>query len=267
MMGMHISPANATLGATITEVKLRDLSESEWCEIEEAFHEHGVLTFPGQHLTEDEQVAFARRFGELEHVSVPISNQRRDGSVLKDDEHRYWILRGNERWHHDSSFMPLAAKASCLTAVTVPSWGGQTEWADARAGYDALDVETRRLLSGLCARHSNYWSHEELGQPTHTGEGYGFHTLGAPLRPLVKIHPVTGRKAVYSGRHAYGIEGFDPNTSKYFLLGLIDSIAKRRRVWALIGNQATLRYSTTAASCTGCSPMTTQSRGLCDTPV
>ncbi len=233
IMTISIEPSGVSLGATVTNVRLGQLGPSEWATIKEAFHEYGVLTFPKQFLSEEEQIGFAGRFGKLEHVSVPISNQRKDGTVLQDDVHRYWILRGNERWHHDSSFMPLAAKASSLTAMVVPSSGGQTEWADARAGYDALDSATREKLGSLCARHSNYWSHEQLGQPTHTGEGYGFHTLGAPLRPLVKIHPVTGRKAVYSGRHAYGIEGFSADQSFTFLKELIESIAQPPRVWGI----------------------------------
>ena len=232
-MSISIVPSDATLGATITNVKLGQLDSREWNAIEDAFNEFGVLTFPSQHLSEDEQIGFARRFGELEHVSVPISNQRKDGSVVDDEAHRFWILRGNERWHHDSSFMPLAAKASSLTAMVVPSWGGRTEWADARAGYDAMDGDLQETLATLCARHSNYWSHEELGQPTETGESYGFHTHGAPLRSLVKIHPATGRKAVYSGRHAYGIEGFSPEHSAKFLKQLIEFIAQPPRVWGI----------------------------------
>ena len=230
---MKITPSGETLGATISDVRLATLDEPSWTQVEEAFHEFGVLVFPQQHLAESEQIAFASRFGDLEHVSVPITNQQKDGSVLEDDEHRYWILRGNERWHHDSSFMPLAAKASSLTAVVVPTWGGQTEWADARAGYDALDDQTKEVLGRLCARHSNYWSHEQLGQPTETGQSYGWHTLGAPLRPLVKVHPATRRKAVYSGRHAYGVEGFSPEDSAKFLKELIEFIAQPPRTWGI----------------------------------
>ena len=230
---MNIKPSEASLGATITNVLLGDLQPSEWTEIEAAFLEYGVLVFPAQYLTEKQQISFAIRFGDLEHVSVPITNQRKDGSVLDEAEHRYWILRGNERWHHDSSFMPLAAKASSLTAMIVPPEGGQTEWADARAGYDALDEKAKELISSLSARHSNYWSHEELGQDTHTGEGYGFHVHGAPLRPLVKLHPETRKNAVYSGRHAYGIEGFSAEDSKDFLKHLIEFIAQPPRIWGI----------------------------------
>ena len=133
----------------VEEVELTE----PWKAVERAFHEHAVLVFPGQNLTEDEQVAFAKRFGDLELLApdpeqkaVAISNQKPDGSILGVDEHRFKSLRGNEGWHTDSSYMPLAAKASILSAQVVPSAGGETEWADMRAAYDALDDETRIVV-------------------------------------------------------------------------------------------------------------------------
>jgi alpha-ketoglutarate-dependent taurine dioxygenase len=179
-----------------------------------------VLVFPGQHLAEDQQVAFAKRFGEIELLApdpeqkaVAISNQKPDGTVFAADEHRFKSLRGNEGWHTDSSYMPLAAKASVLSAQVVPAAAGETEWADMRAAYDALDEATRRRIAGLSAHHSLYHSQARIGHVVETGAGYGFHTKGAPRRPLVKVHPVTGRPALFIGRHAYGIPGLDPAES------------------------------------------------------
>ncbi len=232
---MHptIRPKDATLGATITDIDLAHLDAAAWALVEEAFLEYGVLIFPGQHLADDEQVAFASRFGNLEHVLALIANQRKDGSILGADEHRYWILRGNERWHIDSSFMPLAAKSSCLTAMAVPDAGGDTEWADMRAGYQALDEAVKRRIEGLSAYHSNYYSHEMLGAAAvggATGDGYGFHVYGAPLRPLVKTHPETGRKSLYIGRHAYGIPGMTEAESAALLRELLEFAAQPPRI-------------------------------------
>ena len=138
----------ATLGAIVTGVDLSALDDAEWQAIEAAFHEHALLLFPGQHLTSEAQVCFGLRFGEIEHLFgdtgiVPISNQRLDGSLMEDHEPAMEIMRGNEGWHTDSSYMPLAAKASVLSARVVPPSGGETEWADMRAAWDALDDETR----------------------------------------------------------------------------------------------------------------------------
>ncbi|MEE8041196.1 MAG: TauD/TfdA family dioxygenase [Pseudomonadales bacterium] len=227
-----IQPKDATLGATITDIDLANLDDATWQIVEDAFLAYGVLIFPGQHLSDDEQVAFASRFGDLEHVLAPITNKGPDGSILADDEHRYWILRGNERWHIDSSFMPLAAKASCLTAMAVPDSGGETQWADMRAGYEALGDAMKNRVDALSALHSNYYSHEKLGQYAETGDGYGFHTHGAPLRPLAKVHPVTGRKSLYIGRHAYGIPGMTEAESDAFLTELVEFAARPPRTTA-----------------------------------
>ncbi|HEX6776182.1 MAG TPA: TauD/TfdA family dioxygenase, partial [Methylomirabilota bacterium] len=121
-MEPKVTPIDATLGAIVTGFALSQMDASAWKTVEQAFHDHAVLVFPGQHLTEDEQVAFANRFGDLELLApdpaqkaVAISNQKPDGTVMTADEHRFKSLRGNEGWHTDSSYMPLAAKASVLS--------------------------------------------------------------------------------------------------------------------------------------------------------
>ena len=151
-----VTPIAATLGAVVTNLSLARMDAATWTTVEDAFHQYAVLVFPGQHLTEAEQVAFANRFGDIELLAadpeqkaVAISNQKADGTMLQADEHRYKSLRGNEGWHTDSSYMPLAAKASVLSAQVVPSKDGETEWADMRAAYDALDETTRRRMAEL----------------------------------------------------------------------------------------------------------------------
>jgi len=235
----RITPINATLGAVVTGLSLAKMDEATWKIVEQAFHDHAVLVFPGQHLAEDEQVAFANRFGDIELLApdptlkaVAISNQKPDGTVLHAEEDRYKSLRGNEGWHTDSSYMPLAAKASVLSAQIVPSTQGETEWADMRAAYAALDEATRRRIAGRSAYHSLYHSQAQIGHVVQTGGGYGFHAKGAPLRPLVKVHPVTGRPALYIGRHAYGIPGLDPAESRKLLADLVDFACRPPRTYA-----------------------------------
>ncbi|MGI9336679.1 MAG: TauD/TfdA dioxygenase family protein, partial [Gammaproteobacteria bacterium] len=209
-----VTSTGATLGAIVTDLDLAKLDDTTWRTVEDAFHEYGVLIFPGQHLSEEAQIAFGARFGDIEHLIpnkkiVPISNRREDGSIIKVHEYRARIMRGNEGWHTDSSYMPLAAKASVLCAHVVPNEGGQTEWADARAAYDELDDETKQRIADLSAYHSIYYSQARIGHEVRQGSGYGFHGDEPPLRPLVKVHPVTGRKALYIGRHAHAIPGLD----------------------------------------------------------
>jgi len=195
--------------------------------------------FPGQNLTEHEQVQFASRFGEIELLApdpeqkaVAISNQKPDGTVLGAEEPRFKSLRSNEGWHTDSSYMPLAAKASVLSAQVVPSADSETEWADTRAAHDALDEATRRRIGGLSAYHSLYYSQAKIGHIVQAGAGYGFHTKGAPVRPLVKVHPVTDRPALFIGRHAYGIPGLDAAESQKLLADLVDFACRPPRTYA-----------------------------------
>jgi alpha-ketoglutarate-dependent taurine dioxygenase len=105
--------------------------------------------------------------------------------------------------------MPLAAKASMLSDQVVPPTGGETAWADMRAAYDALDQDKKEKIEGLSAYHSLYQSQANIGHIVETGTAYGYPNKGAPLRPLVKTHPVTGRKSLFIGRHAYRIPGLD----------------------------------------------------------
>jgi alpha-ketoglutarate-dependent taurine dioxygenase len=238
-MEPKVTPIAATLGAVVTDLELAGMDARTWKAVEDAFHQHAVLVFPGQHLTEEQQVAFANRFGDLELLAqdpaqkaVAISNQKPDGTVLQADEHRYKSLRGNEGWHTDSSYMPLAAKASVLSAQVVPSADGETEWADMRAAYDALDEATRRRIVGLSAHHSLYHSQAKIGHVVQAGAGYGFHTKGEPLRPLVKIHPVTGRPALFIGRHAHAIPGLDEAESEQLLSDLVDFACRPPRTYA-----------------------------------
>jgi alpha-ketoglutarate-dependent taurine dioxygenase len=234
-----ITPIDATLGAVVNDLALAHMDAPTWKTVERAFHDHAVLVFPGQNLTEGEQVAFANRFGDIELLApdpeqkaVNISNQKPDGTVMGADEHRFKSLRGNEGWHTDSSYMPLAAKASVLSAQVVPSREGETEWADMRAAYAALDEPTRRRIAGLSAYHSLYHSQAKIGHVVETGGGYGFHTKGAPLRPLVKVHPVTGRPALFIGRHAYGIPGLSEAESEKLLSDLVEFACRPPRTYA-----------------------------------
>jgi alpha-ketoglutarate-dependent taurine dioxygenase len=236
---MHpkVEPTPATVGAVVTDVDLNRLGAADWAAIHAAFLEHAVLIFPGQHLSAAAQTAFAERFGNIECLVtdrkiVPISNRRADGSLLSDHEHGMQIMMGNEGWHTDSSYMRVSAKASVLSAHVVPTHGGETEWADMRAAYDALDAAMRTRIADLAAYHSLRYSQARIGHVAAVGSSYGFHDEQPPLRPLVKIHPDTGRPALYIGRHAYGIPGLDPAESEALLDDLVAFACRAPRVYA-----------------------------------
>jgi alpha-ketoglutarate-dependent taurine dioxygenase len=227
-----IDPLPATLGATITGVRLAALDDESWRVLEAAFHEHALLVFPAQHLTDDEQRAFASRFGRLEpglELAV-LGNVEADGTVRPADSMITQLLRGNEGWHTDSSYMPVSAKASMLSAHVVPAAGGDTEWADMRDAYDALDDETRARIATLAAYHSIKYSQAQAGYDVPAGGFYGYDVDEPPLRPLVKVHPVTGRPALFIGRHAHAIPGLARDESDQLLADLLAFACRPPRV-------------------------------------
>lgn len=214
-----IEPIDATFGAYIRGIKLRSLSGTAFQVLYAAWLEYALLVFEDQFLTRDEQEELALRFGKLEFSTTAFTNVDKDGVVHSDaDDDVVKSQRGNEKWHHDSTYMPVQSKGSVYTAEVVPSKGAQTGWADMRAAYEALSTETQEYLSGLQAHHSLYYSQGRAGYlPKKNEDGrygmYGYHNYEPSLRPLVKVHPETGRTNLLIGRHAYGITGLSDEES------------------------------------------------------
>jgi alpha-ketoglutarate-dependent taurine dioxygenase len=232
----EITPLDATFGAIVRGIKVATLDDATFRDLYATWLEYALLIFPDQHLSRDEQIAFAKRFGNLEFEFAPISNVKADGTLINETEHSdvVKILQGNMGWHHDSTYMPVQAKGAVFSAVTVPPAGGETGWADMRAAYDALDDATRAKLERLTAHHSLRYSQAKIGHMPKEGSdynGYGFHNGPIPLRPLVKVHPETGRKSLVIGRHAYGIPEMDAGESERLLQELVDFACQRPRTY------------------------------------
>jgi alpha-ketoglutarate-dependent taurine dioxygenase len=231
-----IEPLDATFGAVVTGVKLAALDETAWRDLYAAWLEYALLIFPGQHLSRDQQIFFAKRFGPLEFELAPLSNVRSDGTLIRetDDSDVIKVLKGNMGWHCDSTYMPVQAKGAVFTAQVVPNSGGQTGWADMRAAYDALDDDLRAKVERLAAHHSLQYSQAKLGhQPKKSSDysGYGFHDGPVPLRPIVKVHPETGRKSLLIGRHAHNIPKMEAGESERLLQELVDFACRPPRIY------------------------------------
>ena len=232
---LRISPADATLGAIVEDLDLRALDHSTWPAVEQAFHDHAVLVFPGQYLDEAAHLAFSRWFGPLERATaIPRPGQRADftrlantdgdGAVVTDAASRVvQSLVGNQEWHSDSSFKRVAAKASILAAVVVPSEGGETQFADMRAGYDALPLDDRARIDGLVAQHA------------FAGEGYltdAERQVLVPVEhPIVQRHPATGRSALFVGRHARTVVGLDAALGRRLIDDLREHACRPPRIF------------------------------------
>ncbi|MCZ6889452.1 MAG: TauD/TfdA family dioxygenase [Gammaproteobacteria bacterium] len=236
---MEIVPSGATLGATVRGIHLdRPLDPAEFDLILSAWHAHGVLVFPDQHLTDAQHLAFTRRFGHLEFglrrsVSTGLgrlTNVTKEGDIAAPSSLQARFLLGNTYWHTDSSYKRVGAKASLLAARVVPGQGGETEWADMRAAYDVLDDSMQAWLEEKVAVHSYVFSHTPFG---------GLEILNAedlarlpPVEHLViKTHPETGRRNLFVGRHASHILGEDLETSRALLRKLTDDACQPPRIW------------------------------------
>lgn len=223
-----------TFGAVVTGVRLATLSDKAFAALYEAWLEHALLIFPGQHLSGEEQVGFARRFGPLEFPLAPLSNVRSDGSLRPDDgsDDVVNILKGNMGWHCDSTYMPVQAKGAVFTCEVAAKDGGQTGWADMRAAWQALEPAMQARLEGLTASHSLAYSQARLGHVHKAGSAYSGYGLDQQprLRPLVKTHPETGEKALMVGRHAFGVTGMDETASERLLTELAEFACQPPRV-------------------------------------
>ncbi len=219
----EVEPIDASFGAYVRNVELRSITDDAFQMLYSVWLEYALLVFEDQFLTRDEQNEFAARFGSLEFAATAISNVGKDGKLHNSpDDDVVKSLRGNEGWHHDSTYMPLQAKGAVFTAEVVPSEGAATGWADMRAAYEALDADTQEYLAGLKAHHSLQYSQGRMGYlPTQNKDGgydmYGYHDADTPLRSLVKVHPETGKPNLLIGRHAHDIVGMTSEESTELL--------------------------------------------------
>lgn len=235
---IRINPIpNKVFGATVTGVHLGSISDADFSALRSAFLKYGVLIFPDQFLTDAENIAFGKRFGELEFGASPLANQERhaDGSLGKIYGVNSRKMRshiGNEGWHTDSTYKTASSKCAMLSAVVVPDEGGQTGFADMRAAYAALDEEMKAQIDKLSAYHSIQFSQaNDLGDFPPQDPNTNYHGE-AYLRPLVKTHPETGIKNLFLARHAFGIPGLGRMESRALIRNLIEfAVSDESRVY------------------------------------
>ena len=243
----------------------RPLTKDQAVEIEKGMDEFGVMVFHDQQLTDEAQIAFSRNFGALElatnnlrdsneqrlgvHIA-DISNLDANNNVLARENRRRLFSLGTRLWHSDSSFKVVPAKYSLLSARTIPSKGGNTEFADMRAAYDTLDEETRAECEGSICEHSQLFSRAQIGFGDFTEEE---RRAFAPVQQrLIRRHPSTGRKSLYLASHAGTILGWPVPEARAFLRDLIEHATQRKFVYAhewkqfdlvIWDNQATMHRS------------------------
>jgi alpha-ketoglutarate-dependent 2,4-dichlorophenoxyacetate dioxygenase len=214
--------------------------------IHEGMAKHAVLVFHDQPLTDEQQLAFTKRFGDIERYETPghirkrgeerlgsgvadFSNLTRNGSLMTADD-RIWLFKlGDRLWHSDSSFRPITAGYSLLSGRTIPARGGETEFADMRAAYDVLDDETKAEIEDLVCEHSLIYSREAIGFFDLTPEERDHFQ---PVRHrLVRVDARTGRKSLFLSAHAGAIVGWTIPEARMFLRDLTEHATQPQFVY------------------------------------
>jgi alpha-ketoglutarate-dependent 2,4-dichlorophenoxyacetate dioxygenase len=213
--------------------------------IDAGMAKYAVLVFRDQKLTDEQQMAFTGNFGPIEdarggNITKPqdrrlvegmndVSNLAKDGSPLPRDSRQRLFNIGNMLWHSDSSFRVIPAKYSLLSARTVNPKGGNTEFADMRAAYDALDDETKCEIADLVCEHSLMYSRGSLGFLDYSEEE---KLMFKPvLQRLVRQHPVNGRKSLYLSSHAGGIVSMPMPEARILLRDLTEHATQSKFVY------------------------------------
>jgi alpha-ketoglutarate-dependent 2,4-dichlorophenoxyacetate dioxygenase len=232
-MTIAVTPLHPTLGGEVLTVDLtRPVPREVFAEIETAFSRHGILVFPEQPVTDEQQLAFSRLLGPLEVNPnyagakmrlrpdvADISNLDPEGQVLARDDRRNLFNLGNQLWHTDSSFKHVPAKCSLLSARELTSSGGETEFADMRAAWDALPDARKRELDGLVVEHSIFRSRSQIGFADFNDEI--FKELPPVRQALVRHHRCSGRTSLYLASHASHIIGWPVEEGRALIEELI----------------------------------------------
>lgn len=212
----------------------KPISPEDAATIERGMDEHAVLVFRNQDITDEQQLEFANNFGERENRKggnvtkkedyrlnsglADVSNLGKDGKPLAKDSRAHLFNLGNCLWHSDSSFRAIPAKFSLLSARVVNPKGSNTEFADMRAAYDALDGDTKAEIADMICEHSLMNSRGALGFLDYSDEEK--EMFKPVLQRLVRTHPVHGRKSLYLSSHAGAINGMSVPEARVLLRDL-----------------------------------------------
>ena len=248
-MGTLVASVRGDFVARVSGLDLsKPLDDGAFTQVRDAFHHYAVLVFPEQRISDDQQIAFSERFGPLEvsirkdrprRIANPrvsdISNVDERDRVFDPDDERTIYNAGNRLWHSDSSFKRVPAMASLLSGREVPPEGGETEYADLRAAWDALPADRKRGLDELVAEHSFVYSRGLIGYDQFTDA----ERAEVPPVPqaVVRTHPATGRKALYVGSHASHIIGRPLEESRALLVELLEFTTQPPFVYSHVWRQ------------------------------
>ncbi|NUZ06910.1 TauD/TfdA dioxygenase family protein [Piscinibacter koreensis] len=239
-MGVEIRPLSYAMGAEVRGLDLtRPVGDEDWAVVHQAFLDRGLLLVRGQRITREQHIAFSRRFGELDrHDNLPKDRDPRHPELLmvtndaqadgSPSNSRYT----GQLWHSDMSFTLRPALGSLLRAVDVPMVGGDTMFANMVLAYDALSSGMKKLIADLHGIHHSERKNSNLSAEWEAEN----RRLNPPIaQPIVRVHPETGRKALYIGEKVKCFEGMTPEESQPLIDVLIRHATRPqfayRHVW------------------------------------
>jgi alpha-ketoglutarate-dependent 2,4-dichlorophenoxyacetate dioxygenase len=244
-MGATIWPVTEHFVAEVGDIDLsRPLSDTDFRVVENAFERYAVLVFPDQRLSQEQHVAFARRFGPIDRSMIvqmdgatprvpaeiaDVSNLDSQGEILAREDRLRLFMLGNQLWHTDSAFKHVPAKASLLYQRAIAQTGGQTEFADLRAAWDALPEAMQGKVEGLVAEHAIAYSRAKLGFAMSESEQ---QALPPVQQVLVRTHPASGRKSLYLAAHAGRILGMTDQEGTALLEELTAFATQRQFIYS-----------------------------------
>ncbi|KWT98801.1 MULTISPECIES: TauD/TfdA family dioxygenase [unclassified Variovorax] len=244
-MPLRLKPLHPLFVAEASGIDItRPLSDAEVRQINAAMNEYAVLVWRSQPLTGQQQIDFAKSFGPLDlglkkvfkrkerledERLIDISNVDAEGNVARRDSPKNLSNFANQLWHSDSSFQAPRTAYSMLHALVLPSWGGNTEFADLRAAYDALPDRTKAEVQDLRAEHYALHTRILLGDEAYTDDQK--KAIPPAVWPLVQTHPGSGRKLLFVGVHARQIIGWPTAESRMYLQDLLEHATQRELVY------------------------------------
>ena len=225
-----ITPLSPVGGVEIRGIDLAaPFGDEVFDAIMDAFLEHHILVFRDQNLSGEAQLAFTRRFGEIEEHVGRLPNGEKYPLLhvihnLDEDGNPVRISGGNYFWHTDKSYHAVPSLLTMLHAVETPSEGGDTQFANMHMAWDSLDRETQEEVSDLCAIHS--WEANRRNTKQSPATDIQKRERPPVRHPVVRSHPVTGRKALYLGIHTSHIDGMPKEEGHAFLNRLLRRATK-----------------------------------------
>ncbi|NKC11276.1 MAG: taurine dioxygenase [Gammaproteobacteria bacterium] len=227
-MAFEVTPLTPMIGAEVSGADLGQLSGAEFAQIEQAFLDHLVLFFRDQDLSVEQHMAFGQRFGPL-HIHPAANDYRKYAGLppeilrIHADENTIWTA--GDKWHTDVSCDPQPPSISILQLETVPPTGGDTLFANMYAAYEALSEPMKSMLAGLTATHDGGPNYRDRAQKA--GVDVSQKTYPRASHPVIRTHPLTGRKTIYvNATFTTHIDGIPQDESDALLGFLFNHIAK-----------------------------------------